>query len=89
MFQDRQAFPLGINCYVPAMQYGAAVIGLGPTRFDLGVPATAGAIATLISAQGAVGPVRFWLRRSSLTLGMEGRSQSLHLVSLAMRTCSI
>lgn len=59
MFQDRQAFPLGINCYVPAMQYGAAVIGLGPTRFDLGVPATAGAIATLISAQGAVGPVTF------------------------------
>jgi hypothetical protein len=41
------------------MQYGAAVIGLGPTRFDLGTPATAGAIATLISAQGAVGPISY------------------------------
>jgi hypothetical protein len=59
MFQDRQAFSPGINCYVPAMQYGAAVIGLGPTRFDLGVPATAGAIATLINAQGAAGPISY------------------------------
>jgi hypothetical protein len=59
MFQDRQAFAPGINCYVPAMQYGASVIGLGPTRFDLGIPATAGAIATLISAQGAIGSVTY------------------------------
>jgi len=59
MFQDRQAFAPGVNSYVPAMQYGAAVVGLGPTRFDLGVPATAGAIATLISAQGAVGPISY------------------------------
>jgi hypothetical protein len=59
MFQDRQAFLSGINCYVPAMQYGASVIGLGPTRFDLGTPATAGALATLISAQGAVGPITY------------------------------
>ena len=59
MFQDRQAFAPGVNCYVPAMQYGASVIGLGPTLFDLGVPATAGAIATLISAQGTVGPISY------------------------------
>lgn len=59
MFQDRQAFAPGVNCYVPAMQYGAAVIGLGPTRFDLGVPAAAGALATLINAQGALGPISY------------------------------
>lgn len=59
MFQDRKAFQLGINAYVPAMQYGAAVVGLGPTRFDLGIPATAGAVATLISAQGTAGPVSY------------------------------
>lgn len=59
MLQDRKFFQIGVNCYVPAAQYAAAVMGLGPSRFDLGLPATAGAIATLINAQGAVGPVTY------------------------------
>lgn len=59
MFQDRQFFPPGVNAYVPAMQLAASVIGLGPTRFDLGIPATAGAVATLITAQGSVGPISY------------------------------
>lgn len=59
MLQDRIFFPIGVNQYVPAMGYGAAVTNLGPSRFNLGTPATAGAIATLISAQGAVGPITY------------------------------
>lgn len=53
MFQDRKAFAVGINCYVPAMSYsGSAGISLGPVRHSLGAPATAGTIATLIPNQG-------------------------------------
>jgi hypothetical protein len=59
MLQDRQAFSLGINCYVPAMQYSASGLALAPMRHVLGAPATAGALATLISAQGAVGPITY------------------------------
>src|SRR5262252_3614510 len=59
MFRDRRFTQIGINNYVPAMQLSASVIGLGPTRFDLGTPAAAGALATLISAQGAVGPISY------------------------------
>lgn len=59
MLQDRKAFSLGVNCYVPAMAYSAAGGELGPQRHNLGTPATAGALATLISAQGAVGPITY------------------------------
>jgi hypothetical protein len=59
MLQDRRFFQIGVNNYVPACQYAAAVIGLGPSKFDLGTPATAGALASLISAQGTVGPVTY------------------------------
>lgn len=59
MLQDRQAFNPGVNCYVPAMQYSAAGMAFAPMRHALGIPATAGAIATLISAQGAVGPITY------------------------------
>lgn len=59
MFRDRSFFPIGVNEYVPACQYANAVGNLGGQRHDLGTPATAGAIATLISAQGAVGPVTY------------------------------
>jgi hypothetical protein len=59
MLQDRRFFQIGVNSYVPACQYAASVIGLGPSKFDLGTPAAAGAIATLISAQGAVGPTTY------------------------------
>jgi hypothetical protein len=59
MLQDRRFFQIGMNNYVPAAQYAAAVIGLGPSQFDLGTPATAGALASLINAQGAVGPVTY------------------------------
>lgn len=59
MLQDRRFFQIGVNNYVPACQYAASVIGLGPSKFDLGTPAASGAIATLISAQGAVGPVTY------------------------------
>ena len=59
MLQDRQAFAVGVNCYVPAMQYSAAGVAFAPMRHILGAPATAGALATLISAQGAVGPITY------------------------------
>jgi hypothetical protein len=59
MLQDRRFFQIGVNNYVPACQYAASVIGLGPSKFDLGVPATAGAIATLLNAQGAAGPITY------------------------------
>lgn len=50
MFQDRSFFQIGVNEYVPAMQYGAGVISHVPARFNLGVPAAsaAGTVATLI-----------------------------------------
>jgi|KBSMisStaDraftv2_1062788.scaffolds.fasta_scaffold231496_3 hypothetical protein len=50
MLQDRQAFALGLNMYVPAMALGTSVINLGPGRFTHGIPATAGPLATLITA---------------------------------------
>lgn len=62
MFQDRKGFTaiFGTNSYVPAMSYsGSAGISLGPVRHSLGLPATAGPLATLISAQGAVGPITY------------------------------
>lgn len=58
-FRDRSFFPIGVNEYVPACQYANAAGHLGSQRHNLGVPATAGAIATLISAQGAVGPITY------------------------------
>jgi hypothetical protein len=59
MLQDRQHFSPGLNMYVPAMAYSASGGELGPQRHFLGTPATAGALATLISAQGAVGPITY------------------------------
>jgi hypothetical protein len=59
MLQDRQALSVGINTYVPAMQYSAAGMALAPMRHVLGTPATAAALATLINAQGAVGPITY------------------------------
>ena len=59
MLQDRQAFAIGVNTYVPAMQAAPHVTNLGSLRYAFGTPATAGAIATLISAQGAVGPITY------------------------------
>lgn len=59
MLQDRQAFALGVNAYVPAMQMAPHVGNLGSLRYNFGVPAAAGALATLISAQGAVGPITY------------------------------
>ena len=41
------------------MQYSAAGVAFAPMRHILGTPATAGALATLISAQGAVGPITY------------------------------
>jgi hypothetical protein len=59
MFQDRSFFQQGVNNYVPAMALSAAVIGLGPTRFTLGSPATAAAtfVGTLIAGATAGGAV--------------------------------
>jgi hypothetical protein len=61
MLQDRKAFTalFGSNCYVPAMGYSAAGVSYAPMRHVLGTPATAAALATLISAQGAVGPITY------------------------------
>jgi hypothetical protein len=60
MLQDRQALSVGVNAYVPAMAYsGSGGISLGPCRHSLGTPAAAGALATLISAQGTVGPITY------------------------------
>jgi hypothetical protein len=59
MLQDRQFFSVGVNCYVPAMQAAPHVSNLGSLRYAFGIPATAGALATLISAQGAVGPITY------------------------------
>lgn len=39
MFRDREHFPLGINMYVPAMQYAAGLIHGRATAFSLGAPA--------------------------------------------------
>jgi hypothetical protein len=59
MFQDRNFFQQGINTYVPACQYAAAVSHLGPQRFQLGTPATASAtfVGTLIAGATAGGAV--------------------------------
>lgn len=47
MFQDRRAFHLGINSYVPAMQYAAAMVHGQPTEVSLGTPAAASATAVI------------------------------------------
>jgi len=62
MFQDRQFFQIGVNEYVPAMQYGAGVVHGVPARFNLGAPATsaAGTIATLIPVNTANGTVAYF-----------------------------
>lgn len=56
MLQDRKFFQIGVNGYVPAMQYGCAPIHQAPARFDFGIPATAAAAAVVgaTSAQGAL-----------------------------------
>jgi len=59
MLQDRQALMIGVNGYVPAMQAAPHVSNLGSLRYNFGTPATAGALATLISAQGTVGPITY------------------------------
>jgi hypothetical protein len=62
MLQDRKGFLaiFGTNSYVPGMAYsGSAGVSLGPSRHTLGTPATAGTIATLISGQGALGPISY------------------------------
>lgn len=52
MFQDRRAFPTGINTYVAAMQYVAALVHGQPTEFNLGTPAvsTANAVTASVAA---------------------------------------
>jgi hypothetical protein len=62
MFQDRQFFQIGVNEYVPAMQYGAGIISHVPARFNLGVPATsaAGTVGTLIPVNTANGTVAYF-----------------------------
>jgi hypothetical protein len=62
MFQDRQFFQIGVNEYVPAMQYGAGIISHVPARFNLGIPATsaAGTIATLIPVNTANGTYAYF-----------------------------
>jgi hypothetical protein len=62
MFQDRQFFQVGVNEYVPAMQYGAGIISHVPARFNLGAPAVAaaGTIATLIPVNTANGTVAYF-----------------------------
>src|SRR5262245_2833110 len=60
MLQDRKFFSIGVNCYVPAMSYAASGgVSLGPMRHVLGTPAAAGAVATLISAQGALSTITY------------------------------
>lgn len=56
MLQDRKFFQIGVNDYVPAMQYGCAPIHQAPARFDFGIPATAAAAAVVgaTTAQGAL-----------------------------------
>jgi hypothetical protein len=62
MFQDRNFFTVGVNAYVPAMQYGCGVIHGVPARFNLGVPATsaAGTVATLIPVNTANGTFAYF-----------------------------
>ncbi|SRR5258705_4591187 len=73
--RDRKFFQIGVNEYVPAMQYGAAPIHGAPARFDLGIPATAAAaaIATGISAQGALNVITY-LTTPVVVDGTYGRS---------------
>jgi hypothetical protein len=60
MLQDRQAFSVGVNTYVPAMQGAPHVTNLGSLRYALGAPATAGPLATAISGQGSLGPITYF-----------------------------
>jgi hypothetical protein len=62
MLRDRKFFQIGVNDYVPAMQYGAAPIHQAPARFDLGIPATAAPAAVLAAttAQGAAAVVTYF-----------------------------
>lgn len=62
MLRDRKFFQIGVNEYVPGMQYGAAPIHGAPARFDLGIPATAAAAAVVgaTSAQGALNVITYF-----------------------------
>ena len=61
MLQDRQAFAVGLNMYVPAMAYGCGAIHGVPFRAYIGIPAAsaAGTIATLIPVNTANGTVAY------------------------------
>lgn len=61
MLQDRKFFQIGVNEYVPAMQYGCAPIHQAPARFDLGIPATAAAagVVAATTAQGALTTITY------------------------------
>lgn len=69
-FQDRRAFHVGINSYVPAMGYAAEVVHGQPTEFNLGSPAAsdddivtasvaADAVANTIVAQSYTSDARY------------------------------
>lgn len=75
MLQDRKFFQIGVNAYVPAMQYGCAPIHQAPARFDLGIPATAAAAGVVgaTSAQGALTVVTYFATPVMLD-GTYGRS---------------
>lgn len=62
MLRDRKFFQIGVNEYVPAMQYGCAPIHQAPARFDLGIPATAAAAAILgaTTAQGTLTTITYF-----------------------------
>lgn len=45
MYQDRKAFPIGVNTYVKAMQYSSSLVHGQPSEFTLGTPAVGSATA--------------------------------------------
>lgn len=47
MFQDRRSFHIGMNAYVPGMQYASGLIHGQPTEFNLGSPAVGSATAVV------------------------------------------
>lgn len=56
-YKDREHFPVGINMYVPAMQYASEVATSQPVAFNLGTPAakSASVIAAATPSNSAVG----------------------------------
>lgn len=74
-FQDRRAFPTGVNTYVPNMQYCAAFNHSAPSEFSLGTPAvqSATAIVTATPANSVANTIAALVYTSDSRYGRNAR----------------